>query len=232
MYEETIKVLIAEDSDSIQRKYLRIVERDPSIKIVGSAMSGHEAVMLSNLSHPHVVLMDIEMEEKDSGIKATQQILQIFPNIKIAIMTVHEEDELIISAFQAGAVDYILKNSSPEDILSCIKNAYYERSPMHPMIANKIRKEFRRIKSEEDTFVYNLNIVSQLTHSELIILKLYKQGKTRAEICKIRCVELSTIKTQIRSILLKFNKKKISEVFQLLDKSMLLKFIEKVDINI
>ncbi len=215
--ESKIKVLIAEDVEPIQKRYCTILSRDPLITVGGCARNGYEAVMLAALHRPDVILMDIEMEDREAGIKATREITRQFPEMKVVILTVHEEDELIFSAFQAGATDYLVKNASPDELLHCVKDAYYNRSPIRPMVAEKIRREFQRVKSKEESLLYAIHILSQLTHTEMDILYLLAQGKSRKEICDIRFVELSTVKTQLHSILKKFGKDSVAEVLQLLN---------------
>jgi len=211
---DIIKTLVAEDIEPVLKRYCSILETDPQIVVVGEAKNGYEAVMQTALKRPDVILMDIEMEDKEAGIRASREILRQFPDIKIIILTVYEEDELVFSAFQNGVVDYILKNAHPNDIITGVKDAYYNRSPIRPLIAEKIRREFQRIKTGEDSFLYNLHILSQLTHTEVDILDLLEKGNTRREICEIRHVELSTIKSQIHSILKKMEKETIQEVIE------------------
>lgn len=216
--ENKIKVLIAEDVEPIQKRYCNILSKDPSICVSGCAKNGYEAVMLATLHKPDIILMDIEMEEREAGIRASREILRQFPEIRVIILTVYEEDELIFSAFQAGVCDYMIKTASPDEIINGVKDAYHNRSPIRPMIAEKIRREFRRVKSKEESFLYNIHIFLQLTHTELDILDLLARGKSRKEICDIRFVELSTVKTQIHSILKKFGKDSISDVIEQLNR--------------
>lgn len=100
----------------------------------------------------------------------------------------------------------MLKNSSNEEIISGIKAAYEGRSPIRPEIAGKIRSEFKRVKTYETSFLYMLNLLASLTVTELDTLYLLSSGHTRADICAIRHVEMSTVKSQIHSILHKFKR--------------------------
>ena len=114
--------------------------------------NGIDACKKASELKPDVILMDIEMECKDAGIRATGEILSENPEIKIIILTVYEEDELIFSAFRLGACDYILKNASEEEILQGIIGADHKSSPIRPEIADKIRNEFQRVKTYESSF--------------------------------------------------------------------------------
>lgn len=211
-----IKVLIADDIEAIHKRIGRIIATDPQFQIVGNAKTGYETTILASIHQPDVILMDIEMENRMAGITATREILKQFPKIKIIILTVYEEDELVFAAFQAGVIDYIIKNASPTEILTAIRDAYYDRSPIRPAIAQKIRTEFKRVKSAEEGILFYLNIITQLTATELDVLNLFVQGKGRMEICDIRNVELNTVKSQIHSILRKFDKHNIEEVVNIL----------------
>ena len=209
---EKIKVLIAEDVAPIRKRYLKILNSHPSIEVVGDVESGTDACILAKKLKPDIVLMDIEMECKDAGIRATGEILAENPQIKIIILTVYEEDELIFSAFRLGACDYILKNSSEEDIISGVIGAYHNSSPIRPEIADKIRNEYQRVKTYESSFLFMLNLLSTLTPRELDTLYLLSNGYSKRDICEMRCVEMSTVKSQVHNILKKFNKKKIADI--------------------
>lgn len=217
MQDKKIKVLIADDMPLIVKRFYRILSNDNDIEVVGTASSGSEAVELSLKSQPDIVLMDIEMETRNAGIEASEKIYTLLPQTKIVILTVHQEDEYVLSAFQAGIVDYIPKSSSPMEVASALKMAYNNNSPIRAGIAEKIRKEFMRIKKSERNILQTLDILLKLTESEFNLIDLVRQGKTRKEIAEIRCVEVSTVKTQINNILKKFNVHSTREIAELLD---------------
>lgn len=222
-----IKVLIAEDMEPIRRKYVKIINGSEDLEVVSDVGSGEEAVEQAKEKKPDVILMDIEMETPDAGIRATQSILQDNPDVRIIILTVYEEDELIFTAFQLGVCDYILKNASQEEIIRSIHNAYENNCPLRPEIASRILGEFKRVRSYETSFLYAVNIVSSLTTTELEILGLLLEGKSRREVCSLRQVEMSTVKTQIHNILQKFDKTSMDEVIDLINKMNLNDFIFK-----
>lgn len=216
--EHSIKVLIVDDIPSVCKRINNILKKDDEITQIYTAHNGYEAILKTSLHNPDVILMDIHMETHTAGIKATHEILLHFPNIKIIMLTVYEEDELIFSAFQAGVVDYVLKDAKADVILSAVKDAYTDSSPIRPNIAKKLRGEFKRIKGNEESLLFYINIVSTLTSTELETLKLLCEGKSRSEICEIRFVEESTVKSQIRSILRKFKLKDTKEVIRIINK--------------
>ena len=222
-----IRVLIAEDMEPIRKRYVKILSETNDIEVIADVESGKEALELTLLKRPDIVLMDIEMETKDAGLWAAQELLIRIPDIKIIILTVYEEDELIYKAFQFGVCDYIMKNATADEVVASIRNVYEENASLRPELASKILGEFKRVKTCETSFLYAVNVLSSLTGSEIEMLKLILMRKTRKEICKIRYVEMSTVKTQIRNILQKFDKKSVEEVIQLVDSMNLHPFINQ-----
>ena len=215
---DKIKVLIAEDMEPIRKRYVKILNSAGDMEVCADVGSGEEAVIQQSLQNADVFLMDIEMETADAGIRAAQKIFQKDRHVKIIILTVYEEDELIFTAFQMGVCDYILKNAQPEEIMQSIRDAYENKSPLRPEIASKILGEFKRVRSCENSFLLAVNIVTSLTSTELEILDLLIQHRTRAEICELRHVEMSTIKSQIHEILKKFDLDSTGEVVSLIDR--------------
>ncbi|NLP34288.1 MAG: response regulator transcription factor [Clostridiales bacterium] len=223
--DKKIKVLIAEDIEPIRKRYCEIINNEPDLEVVADVSNMRDAITKTKELQPDVILMDIEMDSKDAGLIATKEILAKYPHKKIIILTVYEEDEFVFSAFQLGVCDYMLKNSTYQEIINGIKAAYLGQSPIRPEIAGKIRNEFKRIKSYENSFLYMLNILSSLTSSELEILYLIAKGYTRKEICAERHVEMSTVKTQIHNILKKFKKNTIKELINTIDDLSLLEMV-------
>ncbi len=223
-----IRVLIAEDMKELAKHFATVLKKDPNIEVVGCVCRGDEAVKECEKLRPDVILMDIEMETKTAGLYATQEILKQWPETKIIILTVYEEDELVFQAYQLGVADYILKNSVSEDVVTCIREAFEGHSPIRPVIAKKIRREFQRIRNSESSFLYCLNIVTQLTQKEMDVLDLISQGYTRTQICEMRCVELSTEKTQIHNILKKFDCTSMSEVVAQIKETQVFEYIRNI----
>lgn len=226
-----IHVLIADDLAPICKRYETYIKKQDDMEVSGIAHTGAQALEMAQNLHPDVILMDIEMETLTAGLDASRQILKELPDSKIVISTVYEEDEFVFRAFQLGVCDYLLKNSSRQEIISCIRDAYNGCSPIRPVIAGKIRQEFQRVKKSEESFIYCLNIVSQMTQTEIDILNLLSQGYSRSEICKMRYVELSTVKTHIKNILKKFNKSSTAEVIDLMNRLQIFDYIRNISKN-
>ena len=115
------------------------------IELLPMAENGYQAVASAVLYHPDVLILDMEMESRDAGLKAGQQVLSILPETKIIMLTVYDDDATIFRAYEMGAVDYLFKNASTEKIHEAILDAYRGTSPIRQEIAQRMRQEFRRL---------------------------------------------------------------------------------------
>ncbi len=228
MKQDIITVLVVDDIAPLRQRYINFLSQDQAIKVVAEADDRPSVVQKTKEHNPDVILMDIDMDTATAGLDATKEILADYPDIKIIILTVHEDDDKVFTAFQLGVSDYILKNSPPDEIVTCVKDAFYDRSPIRPVIAEKIRLEFQRIRNSEISFMYCLQLVSQLTKTEIDILDLLYQGYTRQEICDLRYVEMSTVKTQIRKILKKFEVRSMANVIEELKASGIMEYLHNI----
>ena len=211
---EKIQIVIADDMEAHRRRLERIIHSDKNLELAGSAKSGYEAIAFAAIKKPNIVLMDIEMESQMAGIKAAAEINKISPTTKIIMLTIHQDNNIVFAAFQTGIVDYLIKSAPKEEILEAIYSATNNQSPIRPIIAEKIRQEFARIKKSEDNLAQSFKVISNLTQSELEVLKLLCNGLKRKEIADIRTVEIETIKKQINSLLKKFDKSSTKEIVQ------------------
>lgn len=215
--DDLIRVIVVEDMDLLRSHFCNILSKTQGIVLVGQASSGRQALQLIKEQPVDVVLMDIEMDFKHDGILTAKTIIAEYPKIRIVFLTIHEDDETVFKAFETGAVDYVLKSSSSVEIISSIKSAFYGNSPIRPEIAFKIRNEFSRIKKNEASIIEVMNTIAQLTPSQREIIALLLKGMRLSEVAKIRCVEESTIKSQVNDILKKFNKKRTKEVISIIN---------------
>lgn len=213
-----ITVVIVDDMEEIRQYLSSILEKEEDIEVVGMASSGYEAIPLVRSQRPDVVLMDIQMETNTAGIDAAEQIHAEFPQIKIIVITIHEEDGLLFRAYAAGAMDYIIKSDSPETIIRSTKSVYENQLLLRPVVAEKIREEFNHMITYKDSLIFVLNLLTKLTNSELDVLKAAYEGYSYREIAAMRYVSLATIKTHVNSILKKFQMKRMKDIQEILRK--------------
>ena len=207
-----IRIIMADDNPEICSYFSDLLSRQEDMELVGTASSGAEAVTLSRRLAPDIVLMDIQMESRTAGITASRQILSELPDTKVIILTILEDDELLFQAYCAGVIDYIIKTDAAEQILTSIRNAYRNQLVLRPQYAEKIIDELKRVKEEQVSLLYSLNVLTKLSNSEFEVLKSLYQGMNARQISEDRFVSLGTVKTQIHSILKKFGMKSVSEV--------------------
>lgn len=214
--EGNIAILAVDDLPSVTKRLARILIEAGAAPRVFTAHSGAEAVAVAAENKPAVVLMDIAMEHRRAGIDATKRILADAPETKIIMLTVFEDEENIGEAFRAGAVNYLLKDASPETIARTVRDALDNNSAIDPKVSRVLIDEFKRITQNEERLRFYIENIAPLSGTELEILKLLCAGKTRAEICAERGVEESTVKTQIRSLLAKVKQKKTKNAVRII----------------
>ena len=207
-----IRIIMADDNPEICSYFSDLLSRQEDMELVGTASSGAEAVQLARRLQPDIVLMDIQMENRTAGITASRQILSELPDTKVIILTILEDDELLFQAYYAGVIDYIIKTDASDQILTSIRNAYRNQLVLRPQYAEKIIDELKRVKEEQVSLLYSLNVLTKLSNSEFEVLKSLYQGMNARQISEDRFVSLGTVKTQIHSILKKFGMKSVSEV--------------------
>ena len=207
-----IRIIMADDNPEICSYFSGILAREPDLELIGTASSGACAVRMVRELRPDIVLMDIQMETRVAGITASRQILAESPQTKIIILTILEDDDLLFQAYCAGVIDYIIKTDAADQIVTSIRNAYRNQLVLRPQYAGKIIDELKRVKEEQYSLLYSLNMLTKLSNSEFEVLKSLYQGMNARQISEERFVSLGTVKTQIHSILQKFGLKSVSEV--------------------
>ena len=212
MSEYPIRLLIADDMLPIREYLSMVLNHEPDMQVVGLVDSGALAVQETLKSKPHVVLMDIEMETPHAGIEAIRQLSREAPEIKLIVLTHFSNHETVYAAFEAGAIDYIIKNSSAAEILGAIRAAALDQTTIRPRIAKLIRDEFRTLRLERKNLINTLNIIYKLTPTELDLLRLLAEGKTQSQITGMRHIEASTFRTHVGNVLKKFKATSVREV--------------------
>lgn len=214
---QRIRTLICDDIDTLVKRYMRALSGSQEIEIVGTANSGTESIELAQSLNPDVILMDVEMETRDAGIQAAQKILKILPDTRIIICTIYEESELINRAFNAGCVDYLIKDMPMQIIRESVINAYFDQVVIQPRIVDALKEELSRVSKLNQSLLMLFNNFMLLTPSEITLIGLMLKGKKRADICEERVVELSTVKSQINSILRKMNMHTMRELLDFIN---------------
>ncbi len=210
--DKVISCIIAEDFPELNKIYSNILNHEADIEVLSSVFSGAELLDVIPENRPDVILMDIEMESPTAGISYCRQISRKYPDVKVVFLTGHEEEERIIEAFEAGAVDYILKTDSMYDIISSIRKAYNHEAPIHSYAARTIRRKMQEIGRYKEELQHFTRAFMLLTPAEVGVLKLLLQGYKQKDIADKKHIELVTVKTHVGRILKKFGSHRTRDV--------------------
>ena len=211
-----MRVLIVDDMTAVIKRLSRLIDSAEDFAIAGTAMTGYEAIAIAIRVRPDVVLMDVDMETRLAGVYACREIRKLSPETRIILMLDRMEDEIIFRAFQNGAHNVIAKSAGDQLIHRAILNAHANRSTLDSDVAPAILREFRRMKTMEDSFRYLIGVVVRLTPAELEVLKLLASGMNQRDVAKLRFIEPTTLKTHITHILRKFNAPNIGQVIEII----------------
>jgi two-component system, NarL family, response regulator LiaR len=195
MNEEKIKVLIVDDH-SIVRQGVRIfLETQKDIEVVGEADSGEKAVIFFKEQTADVVLLDLMMSGID-GVETTRQIKQLSPNTNIVILTSFHDDSYILPAIKAGALSYILKEVSSNELVDAVRKAAQNEAVIHPGLAVKIIQSLNENSKQNGEF-------EKLSQRETEVLKLIAEGLSNAKIGEKLFISEKTVKFHVSNILAK-----------------------------
>jgi NarL family two-component system response regulator LiaR len=185
-----ITVLIADDHPIVQQgmKYLLDVQED--IEVAGIANDGAEAIDLVADLRPDVVLMDLNMPDVD-GIEATRRIREINPGTQVVILTSHHQDAMVFPAIKAGALSYLLKSASPDEVVDAIRAAARNEARLHPRVARRLMDEVSGAQVSVDA----------LTSRELEVLREIALGHSNKTIAANLSLSEKTVKTHVSNIL-------------------------------
>jgi len=187
------------DDDDLMRAGLRsVLSSDETIEVVGEAGDGREAVDRVRELRPDVVLMDIRMPNLD-GISGTREVLAVRPEAKVVILTTFEEDDYIFGALSAGASGFLLKRTSPEELIHALHTVAAGDSLLSPSVTRRVIERMAG-QPAPDT---SSSALDELTPRERDVLELVARGLSNNEIAADLVIEESTVKTHVKRILMK-----------------------------
>lgn len=211
-----IRLLIAEDIDYLREQLLQSLEKAGDMQVVASAATGQEAVRLALECDFDIALLDIEMESSYAGIRAAERILDAKKGVQVIFLTIHETEDIIITAMGSGASDYVIKGCPDEELYRHIRSAYEGTPMMDERIRATVMQEYSRLRKSEQSLLFFITNISHLTGAERELLKYLLQGYSIAEIARLRVVEQVTVKTQIKGILRKFGCSRTREIVRMI----------------
>jgi RNA polymerase sigma factor (sigma-70 family) len=194
-----VRVLLADDDDLMRAGLKAVLSSDESIRVVGDASDGRAAVQRVRELRPDVVLMDVRMPDLD-GVAATREVTAAAPEVKVVILTTFEQDDYIFGALNAGASGFLLKRTSPEELIAAIHTVATGDSLLSPSVTRRVIDRMARQPAAEAAFDERLD---HLTPREREVLAHVARGLSNVEIAEALVIEESTVKTHVRRILMK-----------------------------
>jgi len=188
--DNVIRVMLVDDHAVVRSGLSAFMLVYDDLELVAEARNGREAVMLAELHKPDVVLMDLVMPEMD-GAQATRAIRERWPEVQVVALTSFKEDDLVQAALEAGAIGYLLKNVSADELAAAIRKAHEGRATLAPEAAQVLVQATRAPKK----------LGHDLTARELEVLALLVQGLSNRQIASELIVSHSTVKFHVSSIL-------------------------------
>lgn len=195
---ERIKILIVDDHALVREGFHKLLEMEPEFTVAGEASSAKEALERTKELSPDIVLMDIKLPQVN-GIEATRQLKQAFPDTEVVILSMFDEEEYVLEAFKAGAIGYVLKESSKSELIRAIKEAYSGRSLIDPAVARKVLGEIERL-TKGPVHATKPVLVKALSDREIEVLQWVAEGKSNKEAADVLIISEKTVKAHLRSI--------------------------------
>ena len=206
---EVITIALIDDHKLFREGVKRILSFEPSFEVVAEADDGLEANEIIKEYQPDIVLMDINMPEMN-GIEATKELLQNNPDLKIIILSIHEDESYVSHALQTGAQGYLLKEMDTESLMEAIKVVYDGGSYLHPKVTHNLVQEYRKLvkTNEANTNVNEIEYrkpLHLLTKRECQVLQLLSKGQSNRKIAETLVISEKTVKNHVSNILQKMD---------------------------
>ncbi|HEY2986717.1 MAG TPA: response regulator transcription factor [Candidatus Binatia bacterium] len=206
-----IKIMIADDERLFRQSLRKLLEGVKDIRVVAEAADGQEAVVQAQEREPDIALLDVRMPKMD-GIKAAKLISSLVPKAKVLMLSIHDDDEKIISALRAGAAGYILKDADQKDFIEIIRHTYQGKSLSSPYLAHlTLPRSSRPSTISEAEKKKEFAEKYGLTEQELRLLHLLAEGLSNEEMSRLVNLSRETIKMHLKALFRKLQVKNRTE---------------------
>ncbi len=192
---DPIRILIIDDHTIVRDGLQALINAEPGMHVVGVGADGVDAVEKAHELQPDVILLDLMMPRKD-GVQATAEIKKANPAARILILTSFAEDHQVFSAVKAGAMGYLMKDTSSEELIQAILDVYQNKPALQPDIARQLMRDIQGKPGQSQS-------EGALTEREIEILQMVAQGRTNQQIADELFLSERTVRTHITNILAK-----------------------------
>lgn len=202
------KIVIVDDHQLFREGVKRILDFEDSFNVVAEGDDGQDVIRLYNEYQPDVVLMDINMPQKN-GVEATSELLEKYPEAKVIILSIHDDESYVSHALKSGALGYMLKEMDADEIVEAIKIVAAGGSYLHPKVTKNLVAEYRRLTERENKGSFHQTEIRRpfhlLTKRECEVLQLLTDGQSNRAIGETLFISEKTVKNHVSSILQKMN---------------------------
>jgi len=192
-----IRVVVVDDEAPYRSALQKTLTLMPECEVLAICKDGQEALDVCLADPPDVLLTDINMPRMN-GIELTRRLLKQEKSVAVVILTVQEDDDTVYEAFRAGALGYLLKTSTPQDVVDAIRLAARGEAKITPRIATKVIEDFRRVEEDDNTDDSELYVLSE---REAEILEYVAQGLRNKDIAQKLSIAEKTVKNHVSNIL-------------------------------
>ncbi|MCG7407997.1 response regulator transcription factor [Paenibacillus sp. ACRRX] len=209
-----IRVLLADDHQLFREGLKRILNMEEDLEVIGECGDGIQVLEFCNHEVPDVVLMDINMPI-ENGVVATERMRDIFPDVKVIILSIHDDESYVFETLRKGASGYLLKDMEAESLINAIRSVVTGYAYIHPKVTGKLIQQLRRMTlldergvmeqdaSKENGVRLNNMEDNPLTRREAEVLRLMAEGKSNKNIGEFLFISEKTVKNHVSSILQK-----------------------------
>ncbi|MFD1179574.1 response regulator [Paenibacillus puldeungensis] len=214
---QTIKVLLADDHQLFREGLKRILNMEDDIEVIGECSDGTQVLASCQELHPEIVLMDINMPLLN-GVDATAELRETLPEVKVIILSIHDDESYVFETLRKGATGYLLKDMEAESLINAIRTVAEGNAFIHPKVTGKLIQQLRRMEylSEtgaiaEDNAIREAGVKfvagddNPLTRREAEVLRLMAEGRSNKMIGEHLFISEKTVKNHVSSILQKMD---------------------------
>jgi two-component system, NarL family, response regulator LiaR len=193
---ERIRIMIVDDHPVMREGLRAILESQSDMEIVGEARDGNEAVNRARALKPDVIIMDLSLPNKD-GVEATREIIRNDPEVRVLVLSNYLDDDKVFGVIKAGALGYMVKQVSPQDLRQAVRMVYQGKSALDPAVQRKLVDQVAQADRKAPS------IGDNLTHREREVLQLMARGFTNLQIAGELSIEKGTVRYHVSNVLRK-----------------------------
>ena len=205
---EKVRVILADDHKLVRAGIKSLLESSGGISVIGEADNGREVIKLTEQLNPDIVFLDIAMPELN-GLQAAEKIIKDFPDVAIAILSMHLDEEYVIQALKAGASGYLLKDSAPGELKTAVETISKGKIYISPAIPREMIDEYQRRLKTASSPEEVLTSTDILSTRQKEVLQLIAEGNSTREIAEKLFISVKTVETHRSQIMKKLGIKDI-----------------------